>query len=338
MSAMLPMSDAEKVKMPDWISQMRSGLFAIILGACLGGLALFVFIPADTYSTAKWYDELGIRHIVEGQTTFFAFINATPLTNEGFYVSVFTSVMNISLAYLVVFSGPWLVGVNKSNLIDAIKAVYGREYGKVNWVKILYFVLLIAVTVIETLTGADFRGGGAAPDAAVAATNGARIASEFVQWLKAAGVAFIIENLGSDFALAAGSQMFLTGMFQVWDSYVSGKADIRDLSNFLSGKGTPNHSPQQPQKYQTPNGGGGKKGGGRDQQPQKHGGGNRQPAMGDGRGAPQPPTSRKPSEMVHPNFNQRQRPPEPMPTLSDTDEEELHEILAQMQHENRYRG
>lgn len=280
MSAMLPFSETRKAKLPDWTGQMRSGVIGTIVGILLFYIAVTVFIPSDTYSTARWFDGLNVNQAISGTVDWFSLWNPVPVSREGFFFSVFVSVANLALAYQAAFGGYWFEGDENSNLFTVVKYAISRQGGnrKVNTVKLAYFAILVALTVFETMTGMEFR----------------QRDETWAGAFKAGAVAFVVENAGSDWALTGGIGMILAGVIQVYDAWVMGRNDIMAISSALKRNGqrpqaTANGSQANPQgKTQNMYGGGGKPSPGYSPHQHGGGGGGQQQRQGQGNGHEQP--------------------------------------------------
>lgn len=290
MSAFISFAESKKVRLPEWTGQMRSGLLGLVVGVLLFYIAVTVFIPSDTYSTARWYDSLGINQAFTGTVSWFAAMNPVLINKEGAFFSVFVSVANLALSYQAAFGGYWFEDDPDSNLFTVIKAILTGKTRKLNMVKVGYFVILLGITVFETATGMEFR----------------QRDETWAGAFKAAAVAFIVENAGSDWALTAGIGMALGGVLQVYDAYILGRDDIGRIRGVLKKnqpqaqpqkQGQPNQpqSPQQPVRQPQSNG---NNGGGKPHQtpPGGHGRGDRQ---GDGQQYGQP-SQRPPTPRIHP--------------------------------------
>ncbi len=222
MSSALAFSETNKNRLPQWVGQFRSGLFAALVGGALVYMAVGYFIPADTLSTALFFDGLNLRHAVEGTTSAFSPWNSTQVSNEGFYFSVFISLANIALAYLTVFSGDWITDKQGGTIIEAAEVLWRGGWRRINTTKAGYFSALILITIFETVTGGTFR-----------ATTGG-VAS----WMTGLAYAMVVENLASDFALTAGVGMLLGGLLQVYDAVTTQEAR-NDISRLTRGKPAP---------------------------------------------------------------------------------------------------
>lgn len=267
MSAFISFAESNEVEIPQWTRQIRSGALALVVGIMLVYISATVFIPSDTYSTARWYDLLNVNQAIAGQVTWFNFLNPIAVSQEGAWFSVFTSVANLALAYQAAFGGHWIVNDKDSSLFSALRALRQGNASKINRIKLAYFLLLIGLTIFETATGMEFR----------------QREETVIGMFKAAAVAFVVENAGSDWALTAGAGMVLSGFLQVWGAYAPAINDINRLRESLRGRdGGPSGKPR--------NNGGGNPGGGGDQQrqgnpqdqrrsaPQSHHGGRGEPA------------------------------------------------------------
>ena len=279
MSAFISFSESRDVKIPEWTGHMRSGVIALLVGMGLLYVSLFVFIPSDTYSTARWFDSLGVNQAIAGQVTWFAFLNPTLVSEEGFWFSVFVSVANLALAYQAAFGGYWFLDDKDSNLFSVIKAIMRgtADVKKINGIKVSYFLILVSLTVFETLTGMEFR----------------QSDESLIGAVKAAAVAFVVENAGSDWALTAGAGMTLSGFLQVWNAYNAGRSDIAKLRSSMRGSSGGGNGGNQ-------SGGGGQQKPRDDRRNDGGGGGGRQPVKPHGMGG-----QRQQSPQ------QQQRPPVP---------------------------
>lgn len=279
---------------------MRSGVLGTLVGVMLVYIAASVFIPSDTYSTARWYDMLGINNAIAGQVSWFSALNPILVSREAAFFSLFISVANIALAWQAAFGGYWYVDDPDSSLFTVIKGILTGKARKLNLVKVAYFVALLLLTVFETMTGTEFR-------QKDPTTAGA---------LKAAAVAFVVENAGSDWSLTAGFGMILAGVLQVYDAYILGRDDIGRIRSTLkrhqaapqsqphkgqphggqNGNGKPQHNPiGQPVRPQNGNGHGGQTS---HQTP--HNGGQRHDRNGNGRSVDPAQHGRPPGDRNRP--------------------------------------
>ena len=319
MSAFLSFSESKKSKLPDWTGQMRSGTLGTLVGLLLLFVSLSVFIPSDTYSTARWFDNLNVNQAIAGTVSWFSPWNPIPVSREAFFFSVFVSAANLALAYQAAFGGYWFDGEPDANLFTVIKHMLSGKGGgrKINMVKVGYFVILMGVTLFETATGMEFRQKDNTWDGA----------------LKAAAVAFVVENAGSDWALTGGIGMVLGGLMQIYDAWVMGRNDILAISAALKGRtprpaqqGQPQgqakqpqnsngYNPQLPKRPQNSNGG----------QP-KHNGGS-QPSYGN----PVRPAQGQGQRHQGNNNGSGHQPQRPQQPIRPATEDELYALLDGME-------
>lgn len=189
----------ETVEISERFSKLQ--LFLGILGIIV---ALMFALPSDLYTSAKWFDSLGLQGGLPGNGNLFGEGSVVkfwkilpPVSYEGTGFSLFLFFANMATALMAASKGTW-----SDSHSGLVKIVFGYAKGEnirnFNYAKLGWFMGMVASNTFDTFTDADFRGW--------QGSGGVWL------YIQALAMSVTYYSLGSEWCLMTGFQWTLEGL------------------------------------------------------------------------------------------------------------------------------
>ena len=206
----------ETVEISERFSKLQ--LFLGVLGIIV---AVMFALPSDLYTSAKWFDSLGLQGGLPGDGNLFGQASVVkfwkilpPVSYEATGFSLFLFFANMATALMAASKGEW----SKSHP-GLVRIVFGyargEEIDKFNYAKFGWLMANIFSNAFDTFTDADFRGW--------QGSGGAWL------YIQALAMSFIYYSLGSEWCL-------MTGFQWTWDGLRSALKIRRNRNNGGGGR------------------------------------------------------------------------------------------------------
>src|SRR5687768_6642201 len=136
----------EEKSIQSWLV-VGGAVVKLVIGVLLLIIALTVAIPTDLFSSANWYDTLGIRLVFTESSRLFTYISQKLLPNQvsveatGFAFMLF--LFQISLQIKMAMLGGWKKNETPNQRVWLLVVLWRAAHGKikpedVNWQKVGY--------------------------------------------------------------------------------------------------------------------------------------------------------------------------------------------------------
>lgn len=203
---------------------IKTSVILIFFGLFVSFLALTLWLPTDLFSSALYYDDLGISLVWEGVSGFFGRVTwqslPRPVSIEGTGFALFLFFTQTALAIEAAKAGSWSKEEDNVSLIGFIQLFREGEVtlSNINAIKAGYVILMLGVGFFDTFTDAKWK----------ASSGTASMISAY--WLS-----FWFNNVGSEWILIWGFGSLLEGVSMIL-SYGDSVKEMQSQSNKKSTK------------------------------------------------------------------------------------------------------
>lgn len=163
------------------ISTFANSIFMIVVGLGMFFLSLFSILPNDLFTTALYFDGLGLQPVFGESAKWFESVASLPaVTKEAASFSLALLVLQLYAGYRYAFAG------SEGSIVDRIRR---GDFSFMTSHKIKWFLFYWMAALFDTMTDAQYR-------------------SYFGETgiLTASVVSFVFYNLGSEFFIVVGSR------------------------------------------------------------------------------------------------------------------------------------